>query len=194
MIHELRVVDGDGAAVRLALGSEVAITVDGSESYSGRVVDSDQGGATQVDFDDETYAAYRAAAGSKLGPRFRTSKRGRVSMGSRGRAALTVTALRDTRADHCRRDLPVKQYVLKHPKREHCKAHYVRKSKTVGEKVHGHRIEVRETVCESYVMPAAASPAPSPAPTPTPTPASPPCPPRRQKKNPNRPPPSRSWK
>lgn len=40
-----------------------------------------------------------------------------------------------------------KEYVLKHPKREHCKAQYVKKTKTVRKKVHGHRVKVRETVC-----------------------------------------------
>jgi hypothetical protein len=36
-----------------------------------------------------------------------------------------------------------KQYVLKHPKREHCKAHYIKKTKTT--KKHGHKI--KQTVC-----------------------------------------------
>jgi hypothetical protein len=40
-----------------------------------------------------------------------------------------------------------KEYVLKHPKREHCKAHYVRKTKTVRKKIHGHGVKVHETVC-----------------------------------------------
>jgi hypothetical protein len=40
-----------------------------------------------------------------------------------------------------------KEYVLKHPKREHCKAHYVRKTKTVRKKIHGRRVKVHKTVC-----------------------------------------------
>ncbi len=42
-----------------------------------------------------------------------------------------------------------KEYVLKHPKREHCKSHYVEKHKTVHRKVKGHTVKVRETVCVS---------------------------------------------
>jgi hypothetical protein len=60
MIHELRVTDKDGMPVSLAAGTTVGITVHGSESYEGRVVNSDQGGVTHIDFDDEVYAAYRA--------------------------------------------------------------------------------------------------------------------------------------
>jgi len=41
-----------------------------------------------------------------------------------------------------------KQYVLKHPKREHCKTHYVKKTKTI--RKHGHKI--KEIVCQ-YVAP-----------------------------------------
>jgi hypothetical protein len=41
----------------------------------------------------------------------------------------------------------VKEYVLKHPKREHCKSHYVKKAKTVHKRVHGHTVAVHETVC-----------------------------------------------
>jgi hypothetical protein len=43
--------------------------------------------------------------------------------------------------------LASKEYVLKHPKREHCRVHYVRKSKTVHRRIHGHRVKVHETVC-----------------------------------------------
>jgi hypothetical protein len=48
---------------------------------------------------------------------------------------------------------PVKQYVLKHPKHEHCKAQYVKKAERVkrqGE--HGRTIKVRETLC-IYIAP-----------------------------------------
>jgi hypothetical protein len=60
MIHELRVTDKEGMPVRLAAGTAVGITVDGSESYEGIVVSSDQGGVIGIDFDDEVYAAYSA--------------------------------------------------------------------------------------------------------------------------------------
>ena len=43
---------------------------------------------------------------------------------------------------------PVAQYVLKHPKREHCKARYVKKTRKV--KIHGRK--VKRTVCR-YVAP-----------------------------------------
>jgi len=46
-----------------------------------------------------------------------------------------------------------KIYVLKHPMHENCKAHYVKKSRTV--KVHGHN--VKQTVCQ-YVAPKSTSP------------------------------------
>ena len=59
------------------------------------------------------------------------------------------------------------QYVLKHPKREHCRVHYVRKVETV--KVHGRK--VKETVCV-YHAPAAPVTPPAPAPEPTSPPAS----------------------
>ena len=50
--------------------------------------------------------------------------------------AATATATATTR-----------EYVLKHPKREHCKSHYVKKTRSVRRKVHGHVVKVRETVC-----------------------------------------------
>jgi hypothetical protein len=46
--------------------------------------------------------------------------------------------------------IAAKQYVLKHPKHEHCKTHYVKKTKTI--KKHGHK--VKEIVCV-YVAPKA---------------------------------------
>ncbi len=46
-----------------------------------------------------------------------------------------------------------KLYVLKHPKREHCKAHYVKKTRMV--KQHGHK--VKQTVCR-YVAPKSTAP------------------------------------
>jgi hypothetical protein len=54
MIYELRVTDKEGMPVSLAAGTTVGITVHGSESYEGRVVNSDQGGVTHIDFDDES--------------------------------------------------------------------------------------------------------------------------------------------
>ena len=42
---------------------------------------------------------------------------------------------------------PARQYLLKHPKREHCRAHYVKRNKTVKVKQHGHTRTVRRTFC-----------------------------------------------
>jgi hypothetical protein len=39
------------------------------------------------------------------------------------------------------------RYVLRHPKREHCKAHYARRVVTVRKRIHGRTRKVRETVC-----------------------------------------------
>jgi hypothetical protein len=58
------------------------------------------------------------------------------------------------------------RYVLKHPEREHCKSHYVKKAELV--KVHGRK--VKETVCV-YLAPKAVRPtAPTPPATSAPTP------------------------
>jgi hypothetical protein len=45
-----------------------------------------------------------------------------------------------------------RSYVLKHPKRERCKARYAKKAANVTERVHGQTWKVRETVCV-YVAP-----------------------------------------
>jgi hypothetical protein len=49
-----------------------------------------------------------------------------------------------------------KQYVLKHPKHEHCKAHYVKKIKYVRE--HGHKI--KQDVCQ-FIVPQSTTPTPT---------------------------------
>jgi hypothetical protein len=46
-----------------------------------------------------------------------------------------------------------KQYVLKHPKHEHCKAHYIRKTRTVKERGH----KTKQIVCQ-YVAPKPTTP------------------------------------
>ena len=46
-----------------------------------------------------------------------------------------------------------KQYVLKHPKHEHCKAHYIKKQRIV--KVHGRK--VKQTICQ-YAAPKSTTP------------------------------------
>jgi hypothetical protein len=46
-----------------------------------------------------------------------------------------------------------KQYVLAHPKHEHCKAHYVKKTKTIKK----HRHKIKQTLCQ-YVAPKSAEP------------------------------------
>ena len=38
-------------------------------------------------------------------------------------------------------------YILRHPKREHCKAHYARKVWTIKRRIHGHTRKVHITVC-----------------------------------------------
>jgi hypothetical protein len=38
-------------------------------------------------------------------------------------------------------------YVLHHPRKQHCKAHYTRRLETVEHREHNHRVVVRETVC-----------------------------------------------
>jgi hypothetical protein len=58
-----------------------------------------------------------------------------------------------------------KQYVLPHPKHEHCRAHYVKKVETAKEREHGRTVKVHETVCV-HVTPKAPSPAPAPEPAP----------------------------
>jgi hypothetical protein len=60
-----------------------------------------------------------------------------------------------------------KQYVLKHPKREHCEAHYIKKIETVKTRIHGRTKRLHETVCV-YVVPKTA---PSTTPSSTPAPA-----------------------
>jgi hypothetical protein len=39
------------------------------------------------------------------------------------------------------------RYILRHPKREHCKRHYARRVVTIKKRVHGHTRKVRVTVC-----------------------------------------------
>jgi hypothetical protein len=53
-----------------------------------------------------------------------------------------------------------KEYVLKHPKHEHCKAQYVKKNRTLRRSVHGHSVTVHETVCV-HSPPAKPKPSPS---------------------------------
>jgi hypothetical protein len=59
------------------------------------------------------------------------------------------------------------QYVLKHPKHEHCRARYVKKIEKI--KVHGHR--VAKTVCVYHAPQQSAASPPPEQPTPTPPPA-----------------------
>lgn len=60
-----------------------------------------------------------------------------------------------------------KQYVLKHPKHEHCRAHYTRKVERVKKREHGRTVKVRQTVCV-YAAPKKAATT-----TTTPTPSGP---------------------
>jgi hypothetical protein len=50
-----------------------------------------------------------------------------------------------------------KQYVLKHPKHEHCRAHYIKRTETVKKREHDRTVKVRETLC-IYVAPTASAP------------------------------------
>jgi hypothetical protein len=70
-----------------------------------------------------------------------------------------------------------KQYVLHHPNKQHCKAHYVKRVEHVTKRVHGRKRQVRETVCvRIQVKPKAIAPiatppkATVPAAIPSPTP------------------------
>ncbi len=61
------------------------------------------------------------------------------------------------------------RYVLKHPKHEHCRAHYVKKVETVKKREHRRTVKLRETMCV-YVKPEPAAMTPAPTPTaPAPT-------------------------
>lgn len=40
-----------------------------------------------------------------------------------------------------------KRYVLRHPAREHCRAHYTRRITTISKRVHGHKVRVPLTIC-----------------------------------------------
>jgi hypothetical protein len=72
-----------------------------------------------------------------------------------------------------------RRYILRHPKREHCRRHYTRKVVTVKKRIHGHTKKVRRTVCvhvprkraPSTLSPQLATPAPIPALAPISTPA-----------------------
>jgi hypothetical protein len=54
-----------------------------------------------------------------------------------------------------------KQYVLPHPKREHCRVHYVKKVERVKRREHHRTVKVRETFC-IYVAPKPATPPTTP--------------------------------
>jgi hypothetical protein len=68
-----------------------------------------------------------------------------------------------------------KQYVLKHPSHEHCKAHHIKKVETIKRHEHGRTVKVHETFCV-FVAPKApvtVTPTHTPAPVTTPTPQAP---------------------
>jgi hypothetical protein len=68
------------------------------------------------------------------------------------RSALSFAVLASLLAPTGAQAKPAKQYVLKHPKHEHCNVHYVKKREKVKRREHGHTVKVRETVCV-YVAP-----------------------------------------
>ena len=64
---------------------------------------------------------------------------------------------------------PARQYLLKHPARQHCKAHYVKRSKTVKVKSHGRTKKIKETFCvrvAGYEKPVVLTPVLKPPPAP----------------------------
>lgn len=65
------------------------------------------------------------------------------------RSALSLAVLASLVAPTGAQAKPAKQYVLKHPKREHCRAHYVRKVEKVKRREQGRTVKVRETFCVS---------------------------------------------
>jgi hypothetical protein len=67
--------------------------------------------------------------------------------------------------------IAAKQYVLKHPKHEHCKAHYIKKSEKIKKHERGRTVKVNETLCV-YVTPKKSSIKPAPT-VPDPTIAAP---------------------
>lgn len=80
-------------------------------------------------------------------------------------AALIFTAAASASA--------VKRYMLKHPKRDHCRAHYVRKVEKVKKRERGKTIRAEETFCVYQAPKPTSTPTPSPTPSPAPTPAPP---------------------
>lgn len=91
--------------------------------------------------------------------------------------------------------LAAKQYVLKHPKREHCKAHYSKRIEKVKRREHSRIVRVRETVCV-YVVPKPTAGVNGPVPAmptsmaPEPTPMTPPPTPTTPEPTPMTPPPT----
>ncbi len=68
---------------------------------------------------------------------------------------------------------PVKQYRLKHPRHEHCKAHYTGIVEKVSVREHGRTVKVRETFCVYVAPKKAAAKAPATTPPATTTTATP---------------------
>jgi hypothetical protein len=70
-------------------------------------------------------------------------------------------------------------YILRHPRREHCRRHYTRRGVTVKKRIHGHTKKVRQTRCirlrpKPKPAPSALSPQPPPELTPWQEPITPP--------------------
>lgn len=65
-----------------------------------------------------------------------------------------------------------REYVLRHPHREHCKSGYDKKVRHIKRRVHGHLVRVAETICVKgdapKLFPAPQPPAPPVIPTPAP--------------------------
>ena len=61
---------------------------------------------------------------------------------------------------------PARQYLLKHPSRQHCKAHYVKRRKTVKVKQHGRTRKIKATFCVHAGRPLTLVPILKPPPAP----------------------------
>jgi hypothetical protein len=80
------------------------------------------------------------------------------------RSALSLAVLVSLMAPTGAQAKPARQYVLKHPKHEHCRANYVRKVENVERREHRRTVKVRETFCV-YVTPKLPAKTTTPAPT-----------------------------
>ena len=99
-------------------------------------------------------------------------KQGASTVRTRSLTVLLVTVgtiLLGLAAPACATAAPHHKYVLKHPKREHCKAHYVKKVKRVKARRKGRVVRVRKTFCVWVAPRKAGTPVQPTPPAPQPT-------------------------